>query len=188
MARGGTGAASLVFRFKALQRLGGSKLIICMQCGYQNEGKNLKKCQNCGAILPHMDTSAMVQVEEQSGRVKQFADAVEKVRSEEWGPEEFYEFLSGVYEQLGNLRGEIEEIINQNEYGEYAAEEVEHGLNGMNLFEEGMQEMSYYVEDGDLSHLDLGMEHIVEGNKMLNEAKRLNRSGRKELEEQWGTI
>ena len=86
------------------------------------------------------------------------------------------------------MRGEIEEIITQNEYGEYAAEEVEHGLNGMNLFEEGMQEMSYYVEDGDLSHLDLGMERIVEGNNMLNEAKRINRSGRKELEEQWGTI
>ena len=48
--------------------------------------------------------------------------------------------------------------------------------------------MSYYVEDGDLSHLDLGMERIVEGNNMLNEAKRINRSGRKELEEQWGTI
>ena len=88
-------------------------MIICMQCGYQNEGKNLRKCQNCGALLPRMDTSAMVQVEEQSGRVKQFADAVEKVRSEEWGPEEFYEFLSGVYEQLGNLRGEIEELYSR---------------------------------------------------------------------------
>ncbi|MGM9997804.1 MAG: hypothetical protein ACI38Q_00140 [Candidatus Bruticola sp.] len=163
-------------------------MIICMQCGEQNEGKNLRKCQNCGAILPRMDTSAMVQVEEQSGRVKQFANAVEKVRSEEWGAEDFYEFLNGVYEQLRSLREEIEEIIVQNQYGEYAPEEVEGGLEGMDCFEEGMQEMSIYVEDGDISHLDLGMEKIVEGNRRINEAKRINRSSRKELEEQWGTI
>ncbi|MGM9991480.1 MAG: hypothetical protein ACI376_01340 [Candidatus Bruticola sp.] len=163
-------------------------MIICMQCGYQNEGKNLKKCQNCGAILPRMDTSAMVQVEEQSGRVKQFADAVEKVRSEEWGAEDFYEFLSSVYEHLSNLRAEIEEIIAQNQYEEYAAEEISDGLAGMDCFEEGMQEMSCYVDDGDISHLDLGMERIVEGNRRINEAKRINRSSRKELEEQWGTI
>ena len=51
-----------------------------------------------------------------------------------------------------------------------------------------MQEMSLYVEDGELSHLDTGMQLIIEGNSLLNDAKRLNRSGRKDLEEQWGTM
>lgn len=130
----------------------------------------------------------MVKFEEQSGRIKQFADAIERVRSEEWGPDEFYEFLSGVYEKLMGLRGEIEEIITEGEYEEYASEEVEQGINGINLFEEGMQEMSYYVEDGDISHLDIGMERMVEGNALLNDAKRLNRSGRQKLEDEWGTM
>ena len=105
-------------------------LIICMQCGHQNEGHNLKNCQNCGALLPRMDTSAMVRVEEESGQVKQFSEAVEKVRSGEWDQEQFYEFLSGVFERLGNLRAEIEEIIVENKYDEYANEEVEQGLQG----------------------------------------------------------
>ena len=163
-------------------------LIICMQCGHQNDGHNLNNCQNCGALLPRMDTSAMVRVEEESGQVKQFSEAVEKVRSGEWDQEQFYEFLSGVFERLGNLRAEIEEIIVENKYDEYANEEVEQGLQGMNCFEEGMQEMSLYVEDGELSHLDTGMQLIIEGNSLLNDAKRLNRSGRKDLEEQWGTM
>lgn len=89
---------------------------------------------------------------------------------------------------MGNLRAEIEEIIVENKYDEYANEEVEQGLQGMNCFEEGMQEMSLYVEDGELSHLDTGMQLIIEGNSLLNDAKRLNRSGRKDLEEQWGTM
>ena len=163
-------------------------MIICMQCGHQNEGKNLRNCENCGAILPRMDTSSMVRSEEQSGRVKQFSDAVENVRSGEWSPEEFIEFLQGIYEALSNLRGDIENLIVESEYEEHGSEEVEQGLGGMNLFEEGMEEMSLYAEDGDLMHLDMGMEKIIQGNAMINDAKRINRVSRQELEDEWGCM
>ncbi|MCR4783151.1 MAG: hypothetical protein K6A35_01350 [bacterium] len=164
-------------------------MIICMQCGHQNEGRDLKRCQSCGAILPRLDTSAMVKVEVQSGRVKQFSDAVEKVRSGEWGPEEFWNnFLQPTYNKLSSLREEIEDMITETNYQEQSHEEVEQGLKGMDCFEAGMQEMVAYVEEGEISYLDSGMEKIIEGNNYLNDAKRINREGRKELEEQWGTI
>lgn len=163
-------------------------MIICMQCGYQNEGKNPKNCENCGALLPRMDTSSMVRMEEQSGRVKQFSDAVEHVRSGEWGAEEFLGFLQEMFDTLSTLRAEIETLIVESDYEEHGSEEVEQGLGGMNMFEEGMQEMSLYTEDGEISHLDLGMEHIIQGNAMLNDAKRINRTSRNKLEDEWGTM
>lgn len=161
-------------------------MIICMQCGFQNEGKEQKECSNCGALLPRMDTSAMVKVETVSGKVKQFSDAIEKVRSEEWGPEEFYEFLHGVYTDLQEKRAAVESFITENEYEEFASEEVGQGIEGMNQFEMGMEEMSLYVEDGDITHLDIGLEKIARGNEMINDAMRINRAERKRLEDEWG--
>lgn len=160
-------------------------MIICMQCGHQNEGKNPKNCESCGAVLPRMDTSSVVRVEERSDRLREFSEAIEKVRSGAWGREDFDKFIHGLYDRLVALRVGIEGIITDNEYQEYASEEVQCGLEGMNLYEAGMVEMSLYGEDGDFAHLDRGMDNIVKGNAMLNEAKRLNRAGRQALAEMW---
>ncbi len=160
-------------------------MIICMQCGFQNE-KETKNCENCGAQLPRVDTSAMIKVEKVAGRAGQFQNAVEQVKSGEWGTEEFFEFLQNIYQVLAEKRASAEQLIAETNYHEMAEEEVQQGLEGMDQFEEGMQEMSLYVEDGEISHLDIGLELIFSGNEKINDAMMINRAERRKLEEEWG--
>jgi len=45
-----------------------------------------------------------------------------------------------------------------------------------------MHEMWLYLEDGDPGHLDSGLEMLWEGNEKINEAMRLNRDSREDLD------
>ena len=56
------------------------------------------------------------------------------------------------------------------------------GLLGLELYEAGMQELSAYLQDGDLEHLDEGLHLIREGNEKVNEAMHLNRESREDLD------
>lgn len=116
------------------------------------------------------------------GRYNQFKRAVDNVRSEAWSPEEFNEFLVNIYEDLSAKAQEMREIIVNENYGDYAKEEVECGLAGLDLFEAGMQELSLLLEDGEFVHLDEGLSLIWEGNEKINEAMRLNREGRDNID------
>lgn len=116
------------------------------------------------------------------GRYNQFKRAVDNVRSEAWSPEEFNEFLVNIYEDLSAKAQEMREIIATENYGEFAKDEVECGLAGLDLFESGMQELSVFLEDGEFVHLDEGLALIWEGNEKINEAMRLNREGRDNLD------
>ena len=118
------------------------------------------------------------------GRYNQFKRAVDNVKKGNWSDGEFHEFLFNIYETLSAKANEMREIIESENYGEYAEEEVACGLAGLELFEAGMQEMSYFLEDGDTYHLDEGLAHIWEGNEKINEAMRINREKREDLEVQ----
>ncbi|MBQ7567901.1 hypothetical protein IJT17_03765 [bacterium] len=118
------------------------------------------------------------------GRYNQFKRAVENVKAETWTAEEFQEFLFNIYENLGAKANELREIITTENYSEYAQEEVECGLAGLNLFEAGMQEMALYLEDWEIVHLDEGLALIWEGNEKINEAMSINRKNRDDLDVQ----
>ncbi len=160
-------------------------MIICMQCGTQNE-KGLKLCAGCGATLPRLDTTSMVTVDKVAGRFQQFRDAVDRVKAGQWATEDFFEFLQNIYTLLADKRSGTEQLIQESGYEEYADDEVRQGRDGMDHYEMGMQEMSLFVEDGELSHLDLGLDLIWQGNERLNDAMRINRAERKKLEDEWG--
>lgn len=160
-------------------------MIICMQCGAQND-KNAKLCVNCSASLPKMDLTAMVAVDKVAGRFQQFKDAVERVKSGTWTSEEFFEFLQNIYGLLAEKRQGTEQFIQESGYEDYSEDEVRQGRDGMDHYELGMQEMSLYIEDGDTVHLDYGLDMIWQGNERINDAMRINRIERKKLEDEWG--
>ncbi len=116
------------------------------------------------------------------GRYNQFKRAVDNVRNGSWTVEEFGEFLNNIYEDLGAKAQEMREIIVEEKYEEINGEEVSMGGSGIDLYDAGMQEMSYFLEDGEEHHLDEGLAMIWEGNEKINEAMRLNREGRDNLD------
>ncbi|MDO5296030.1 MAG: hypothetical protein Q4F00_05185 [bacterium] len=162
-------------------------MVICMQCGSQNRKEN-KKCSSCGAPMPHFEMTPTVKVEVVTGRFKKFHDNVEGVRNGQISPEAFGEFLQDQYETLQKFRGEIAEVIEGTDYLEKCHDEMTQGIAGMDHYEEGVHEMWAYLEDGDVEHLEAGLEMIRMGNDCINDAMRINRMARKQLEEEWGTM
>ena len=128
----------------------------------------------------------MVAVDKVAGRFQQFKDAVERVRSGQWASDDFLEFLQNIYTLLTEKRMSAEQLIQESGYEEYAEDEVRQGRDGMDHYEMGMQEMSLFLEDGEMAHLDQGLDLIWQGNERLNDAMRINRAERKKLEDEWG--
>lgn len=162
-------------------------MVICMQCGAQNR-KGDKHCNSCGAAMPHFEVTPTVKVETVTGRFKLFHDAVENVKQGNLSVEDFYDFLHQQYEILLEKRNDIEASINESNYMESAGDEVSQGVQGMDHFEAGIQELSLFCEDGEFVHLESGIDLIRMGNDFINDAMRINRVSRKELEEQWGVM
>ena len=52
----------------------------------------------------------------------------------------------------------------------------------MENFEQGIEEMWLYTQDGNVAHLDTGLKTIKKGNDLLNKAMTINRDGYEELE------
>lgn len=116
------------------------------------------------------------------GRYRQFKEAVDKTRSGEWSAEEFQAFLMNTFELLTAKANECRTIIEEEEYEDDSPDEVREGLAGLDLYDAGMHEMYAYLEDGELEHLDEGLRLIYDGNEKINEAMRLNRETREDLD------
>jgi dGTP triphosphohydrolase len=157
-----------------------------MHCGAQNE-QGSKHCGQCQAALPKMDYSAMMVTHQAvNGRYNQFREAAERVKRGEWSAQEMAEFLQNMARILEEKAQAAIDYINSCNYYEDNQEEVDLGLEGIQDYEAGMTEMYAFTEDGDLTHLDRGLEMIFQGNEKINEAMRRNREARKRLEEEWG--
>jgi hypothetical protein len=107
---------------------------------------------------------------------------VERTRAGEWNAEDFEAFLLHVFEVLTEKAAECRTLIEETCYHEEAPEEVETGLGGVDLYEIGMQELWLYLQDGDVSHLEEGLRLVWEGNEKINEAMRINRDSREDLD------
>ena len=119
------------------------------------------------------------------GRYNQFKRAVDNVRDGSWSIEEFNEFLVNIYESLSAKAQEVRDMLGSEEYATYQDDngaEVDNGLAGMELYEAGMQEMALFLEDGEQVHLDEGLALMWEGNEKINEAMRINRESRDNID------
>ena len=117
-----------------------------------------------------------------TGRYQQFQQAVERTRAGEWNAEDFEAFLLNDFETLTDNAVDCRDFIEESRYHEEAPEEVEAGLRGVDLYEVGMQELWLYLQDGDAGHLEEGLRLLWEGNEKINEAMRINRESREDLD------
>ncbi len=161
-------------------------MIVCLSCGTANGGTGY--CSQCNAPLPKIDpNSNMSGTGHQTGRFEQIRDACDKVRTQAWTLEEFEQFISNLFNFLEGHKNAIIGYVKETGYFEYGSQEVEMGFTGVQRYEEGLELIYTYIEDGvPESVLDQGLQMIWEGNEMINEAMRENRAARRKLEEEWG--
>ena len=117
-----------------------------------------------------------------TGRYEQFRQAAERIRTGQWSAEEFEAFLCHLYEVLTQKAQDCRAFIEETGYREESPDEVDGGLRGIDLYELGMQEMWNFLQDGEFGHLDEGLRLVWEGNEKINEAMRVNRESREDLD------
>jgi len=153
--------------------------VICVSCGYQNPvGSNY--CEACLIPLPKVSMFQGFEPTLVTERLLRVQSAVGRVQSGELTMEEYAVFIGENYETLVQKGLDIQEFVDENNYFDDSPEEVEKGYEGMKAWEEGLQVLYLYTEDGDPGHLTSGMELIVHGNNCINEAMTFNRENREQ--------
>jgi hypothetical protein len=160
--------------------------MICVKCGHQNS-ELANFCEQCNAKLPRLVAEPAEPAEQPpvQDRLRQLEEAARKVLSEEWSREQFAEYVENVLTVLQEKERAIREIEIPSEAMEDFREELEVGFVGISLYNQGLERMLGYVEDGDASHLDEGLDLVRQGNDHINEAMRINRENRRKLEEMY---
>lgn len=165
---------------------GNDQPVVCLHCGERNTGGTLE-CPHCGAGLPRMDHSTQSRsFDTITERYDQFRSAGMKAKSGEWSRHELQEWLGQMSKRLAARAQFLIDTIRQTGYYDYRSDEVDMGMTGVLDYEEGMELMRQFVEDGNPLHIDDALEKIWEGNEKINEAMRMNREFRRQLEEEWG--
>lgn len=155
--------------------------MLCVKCG-QNNSPGMHHCQSCHALLPKIDFASEVTMQKIFDRVDKIKDACEKVSSGGMSVGDFFQFIQTTFANLTQKAQEISEIVNGDSYASISPEEVELGFAGMELYEQGLLELMAYAEDQDSAHLQNGLEILTQGNDSINEAMRINRENRSQLE------
>lgn len=156
--------------------------MLCIKCGHNNPPDS-NYCQKCNAVLYKMAQTKADPPPKVNERYNQLKNAGDRVKSGEWTVDEYSDFLVGISNALTQKEMEIREIEIPEESYEDFREELEIGFSGIELYNQGISEMRLYTEDLDPGHIDYGLELIDEGNERINEAMRINRENRQEIEE-----
>jgi len=110
--------------------------------------------------------------------VRDFEQAIERVVTGEWTPDRFVSWLEEKWRKLEI----VEEALRSIEIPFGCEEEFEDeqvvGFAGIDCYRAGMEEMRLFAADASRAHLDAGLISIREGNRLINEAMRLNREKR----------
>lgn len=120
-------------------------------------------------------------------RYDEFARNVEAVRLGTISREGFSNWLNATKIKLEEQRNIYMEMIRDSGYYDHHPDEVDLGLTGILEFEEAMEAMLAFAHGHvEQSILDAALLVMWEGNEKVNEAMRLNRGFRAQLEEDWG--
>jgi ribosomal protein L40E len=158
-----------------------TNMVLCLRCAAQNPPHE-NYCLTCGATLPKLAyTMEMVPVERIEGRCLEFTNAAEYVKTGQWSMDEFADFMEATYEKLTKIEQDIREMPIKEEVIEDFEEELEVGLRGVELYNEGMETMMQYIEDENPYHLDTGLQKIYQGNELIIRARVINRERDKKL-------
>ncbi len=157
-------------------------------CGHENPD-TATVCTNCKTPIPKMShmisTAPPAKVSERYMQIKTASDSV---LAGAMSMEDYARFLHETRETLSQKEQEIREVeIPEEAYDEFA-EELTIGYQGIDLYNEGLEYLVKYTQDGNPVNVSHGLGLIYEGNERINEAMRINRENRRKLEEEYMDI
>ena len=160
--------------------------MLCIRCGHTN-GYGGNYCARCNAVLPKMTHVPQVETEAPvvNDRYLRIKEACDQVLYGERSPEEFATYIDEIIIALETKDQEMREIEIPDESYDDFREELEVGFSGVELFLEGLRTLRLYTEQPEESHLQAGLELILEGNTLINDAMRINRENRRKLEDMY---
>lgn len=166
------------------------QLIDCPNCGF-SMAANSHSCPSCGFVIYAQDPidrpAPKTHDRDITDRYEQFAARVQMVRDGRMTPADFGTWLETTKRNLLGQRERYYEMIKVSGYYEDSEDEVNMGMTGILDYEEAMEMMAAVVSgQSELGMLDAALEKMWEGNEKCNEAARLNRRFRAQLEDDWG--
>jgi len=143
---------------------------LCPKCGKENS-RTTGICSSCGARLPRMDLASpevQVNVGELTDRFNQFVQATEKLLTEKWNHDDFYDFLTQMQSSI-----QVRSGISYSEEGAAEEVEVQTSVSEDNKhFQSGLEVMFRYIDEGaeeflDETCLERALQIMREGNEKL---------------------
>ena len=162
----------------------------CPNCGSE-VGPEDEVCPNCNYQLFSSDPldrpAPKTHDHDITTRYDDFAGRVQMVLDGRMTREQFGTWLGTIQQMLIAQRDRYVDMIRTSGYYEFSTEEVDMGMTGILDFEEAMEIMGLFSRgEADVGVLQSALEKMWEGNQKCNEAMRINREFRKQLEDDWG--
>lgn len=164
--------------------------IDCPNCGFAISASS-HNCPSCGFVIYSQDSTDRPAPKSHerdiTDRYDQFAERVQSIRDGRISLAQFGTWLETTKRNLLGQRERYYEMIKVSGYYEDSEDEVNMGMTGILDYEEAMEMMASVVTgESELGALDTALEKMWEGNEKCNEAARINRRFRAQLEEDWG--
>lgn len=174
----------------------------CPTCGYPADQDDTT-CTNCNASLVATAEVPRTHDRDITSRYDEFSAKVQGLRNGEISRQAFGKWLNEMREKLTGRReyyvqfvkgSEFEDIdverleVLQNNYFNEREQEVTLTMEGIFEYEEAMGMMAAFLENEDVKEdvLDEALKMMWNGNEKCNEAIRMNREYRNQLEDDWG--
>lgn len=122
-----------------------------------------------------------------TGRYDEFQKKVEGLRVGTVPPEAFIEWLAQVRVLLRQKEESYIKTVGEMDYYDAHPQEVEVAVNAIKDFGEAVEKMWDFTKgETDISGLDTALAEMWQANEQINEAMRMNRGFRAQLEDDWG--
>ena len=151
-----------------------------------------KVCRNCNRVLISDDPldrpAPRSHDRDITTRYDEFAQKVQAVLDGNMTRDQFGTWLGTMQKKLLSQRERYVEMIQTSGYYEFSSDEVDMGMTGILEYEQSMEMMVLWAgnPDADDSILADALGQMWEGNQKCNEAMRINREFRAQLDEDWG--
>lgn len=162
----------------------------CPFCSLPVE-KDAVECPHCRLNLdsknPLNAPAPRGHADNMTARYMEFQGKVEAVRLGKLARPEFAVWLNETIERLLAKRQDYMLTVRESGYIETHPAEVDLAMNGILDFEEAASDMLEFARSqADISALDAALAKMWQANDAINDAMRMNRSFRAQLEDDWG--
>ena len=162
----------------------------CPFCSQPVE-KDAVECPHCRLNLdsknPLNAPAPRGHADNMTARYMEFQSKVEAIRMGKLVRSEFAVWLGQVLDTLLNKRQDYMTTVRESGYIETHPAEVDLAMNGILDFEEAANDMLDFARsEADIAALDAALAKMWQANEAINDAMRMNRSFRAQLEDDWG--